>query len=163
MFCETIATIREAVAAVTAAREVGLPTQLSFTMDDENPELLRSGELLTEAVKAVASFDVSTVTLNCSMPETVSLAMPILADIFSKVGGYANGFQSIAPLDAGGTTEGLKVRKDLTPNSYARYALGWVEAGARIIGGCCEVGPSHIAEVKMVLEKEGYNLSLIHI
>lgn len=158
MFCETIATIREAVAAVTAAREVGLPTQLSFTMDDENPERLRSGELLTDAVQAVTPYDVSAITVNCSMPETVTSAMPILADIFPKVGGYANGFQSIAPLDAGGTTEGLKARKDLTPISYARYALSWAEAGARIIGGCCEVGPEHIAAVKTVLEKEGYNI-----
>lgn len=158
MICETMATIREAVAAVTAARDVGLKTVVSFTLDDDNPAQLRSGEPLAEAVDAVATLGVAAVTLNCSMPETVSIAMPLLVPLFHTVGGYANGFQSVAALDVGGTTSHLKTRQDLTPDVYADVALGWVKAGAKIIGGCCEVGPAHIAMMKARCLEAGYDI-----
>ena len=156
MFCETMSTIREAVAAATAATDAGLKTIVSFTLDDENPLQLRSGEALADAVKAVAVVGVEAVTANCSMPETLSAAIPTLLGAFPKIGGYANGFQSVKPLKAGGTTAGLQAREDLTPAAYAQYALGWAEAGAQIIGGCCEVGPAHIAELDRVLRAADY-------
>lgn len=158
IFCETMATIREAVAAVTAAREAGLRTIVSFTLDDKNPSQLRSGEPLADAMSAVRPLGVEAITVNCSAPETVTIAMPMLVDSFPKVGGYANAFESIAALDAGGTTVDLKARKGLTPKTYAEYALNWADAGAQLIGGCCEVGPAHIAEVNRVLSAAGYDL-----
>lgn len=158
MFCETIATIREGVAAVTAAREAGIPTLISFTLDDDKPYHIRSGERLIDAVEAVKHLEPIGVTVNCSMPETVALAIPLLAKHYPRVGGYANGFQSIAPLKAGGTTAGLNARQDLTPSVYAEQTLAWAEAGATIIGGCCEVGPAHIAEIDRVLRLAGYDI-----
>jgi len=159
MFCETMATIREGVAAATAAREAGLRTIVSFTLDDENPAQLRSGESLIDAVTAVAALDVDAVAVNCSTPETISAAMPELAASFPKVGGYANGFRSIAAMDAGGTTAALKARNDVTPTAYAASAVQWADAGAKIIGGCCEVTPDHIAETARVLRGAGYGIT----
>ena len=158
MICETMATIREAFAAASAAREAGIPTIVSFTLDDNKPDHLRSGEPLLEAVSAVAALGLEAITVNCSMPEAVTSAMRRLAGAFPRVGGYANGFQSISPLDAGGTTANLKARQDLTPQAYAEYALGWAEAGAKLIGGCCEVGPEHIAETGRALKDAGYTI-----
>ena len=31
---------------------------------------------------------------------------------------------------------------------YANFAKDWISSGATLIGGCCEVGPAHIAELK---------------
>jgi len=81
------------------------------------------------------------------MPETVERALDVLLEHTPRAGVYANAFQSIAPLDAGGTVAGLKAREDLEPKSYADFAMNWVERGLQIIGGCCEVGPAHIAEL----------------
>lgn len=159
MFCETMATIREATAAATAAREAGLRTMVSFTLDDENPEQLRSGQSLRAAVEAVERLGVEAISVNCSMPETVTAAMPALVASFAAVGGYANGFRSIAELRAGGTTAGLTARDDITPTAYTAYVLQWVEAGAKIIGGCCEIGPAHIAEIARVLRASGYDIT----
>ena len=36
----------------------------------------------------------------------------------------------------------------ITPEAYVRFAVGWVTAGASIVGGCCGVGPEHILELK---------------
>jgi homocysteine S-methyltransferase len=33
----------------------------------------------------------------------------------------------------------------ITPQAYLRHAEAWVEAGATVVGGCCGVGPAHIA------------------
>jgi homocysteine S-methyltransferase len=39
----------------------------------------------------------------------------------------------------------------MDPGGYAAFAQTWVDAGAQLIGGCCEVGPQHIAELKQRL------------
>ncbi|WP_026940814.1 homocysteine S-methyltransferase family protein [Hellea balneolensis] len=159
MLCETLATIREAFTAVKAATEVGLDTVVSFTLDDNNPEALRSGESLSDAIETVIPFGVKAVSVNCSMPETVTAALPLMTKKIPIIGCYANGFQSVALLEVGGTTANLKARQDLTPQLYAQYALEWAKAGVKIIGGCCEVGPSHIAEVRRVLNHAGYEIT----
>ena len=52
----------------------------------------------------------------------------------------------VAPiLEPGATVDVLQQRKDLDPEAYAGFAAGWVTRGAGIVGGCCEVGPAHIA------------------
>ena len=154
--CETMSTIREAKASVTAANESGLPSCVSFTLDDRNPFVLMSGENLSEAIKEMKQLSVEAIMINCSMPETVSQALPLLIGSFQKVGAYANAFQSVESLRAGGTVESLKGRKDLTPDLYLDYALKWLDMGASIIGGCCEVGPRHIKAIHLELIKKGY-------
>ena len=36
----------------------------------------------------------------------------------------------------------------VSPEAYAEEASTWVEAGARIVGGCCGIGPDHIRAVR---------------
>jgi S-methylmethionine-dependent homocysteine/selenocysteine methylase len=36
--------------------------------------------------------------------------------------------------------------------SYAEATLTWVEMGADIVGGCCEIGPEHIACIRQALD-----------
>ena len=40
----------------------------------------------------------------------------------------------------------------VSPEAYAEEASGWVEAGARIVGGCCGIGPAHIRAVREALD-----------
>jgi S-methylmethionine-dependent homocysteine/selenocysteine methylase len=37
------------------------------------------------------------------------------------------------------------IRPDLDPVRYLAWAQTWVECGATIVGGCCGIGPDHIA------------------
>jgi S-methylmethionine-dependent homocysteine/selenocysteine methylase len=41
-----------------------------------------------------------------------------------------------------------EIRADLTPDGYARFAAAWRAEGASIIGGCCGIGPEHIARLR---------------
>ena len=58
-------------------------------------------------------------------------------------------------LKHGGTVDVLGARDDLGPATYAEFAMGWVAAGATIVGGCCEVGPAHIAALRDRLHEAG--------
>ena len=144
---ETMSLTREAVAAARAARASGLPAWIAFTVDDQDGTRLRSGESLIDAAKAVVDIGVDAILINCSAPEAITAAMPILAQQGIPFGGYANGFEAAAELEAGGTVDALSAREGMTPAVYAGHVQDWMDAGATLIGGCCEIGPAHIAEL----------------
>jgi S-methylmethionine-dependent homocysteine/selenocysteine methylase len=60
------------------------------------------------------------------------------------IGAYANAFPPQPPdADAAGGLD--PIRADLTPERYTEFARSWQSQGATIIGGCCGIGPEHIA------------------
>ena len=154
--CETMSLAREARAATIAAAESGLPVWVSFTVDDGDGTRLRSGESLAEAAAQVVAAGATHLLINCSVPEAVTSAMDVLAETGVPFGGYANAFTSVDALKPGGTVDVLEARKDLDPAAYAEHVLGWVRQGATMVGGCCEVGPAHIAAIAERLNAEGY-------
>lgn len=147
---ETMASIDQARGALMGLGVTGKPVWLALTVDDETGSNLRSGEPLADVLPLLAEFKPEAVFINCSVPEAVSVALPHLAGCGIPIGAYANGFTGIArEFDAiGATVDLLKARSDLDPDAYAAFAQGWVKDGATLIGGCCEVGPAHIAELK---------------
>ncbi|SDN94286.1 homocysteine S-methyltransferase family protein [Vreelandella arcis] len=156
--CETMSLAREARAATMAAVESQLPVWVAFTVDDSDGTRLRSGEPLVAAAQDVAALGAERIIVNCSVPEAVTTAMRELAKLNVPFGGYANGFTSVAPLQPGGAVDKLASRTDLDPTAYAGHALRWVEQGATVVGGCCEVGPAHIAALVKRLTDKGYRL-----
>ena len=156
---ETISNIAEARAALTAVKQAGMPGFVGLTICDDNSNRLRSGEELSDALDQLLPLGPDGIMVNCSLPEAVSAAMPVLAGLPVPFGGYANGFTSIDALRPGGTVASLSARTDLGPEAYADFACSWVEAGATIIGGCCEVGPAHIAHLADRLRNDGHRLT----
>lgn len=151
--CETMSCIREAVAATAAAAATGKPVWTAFTVNDTQGTRLRSGESLADGAVAARDAGAGAVLANCSVPEAVADALPALAAAGLPYGGYANGFVAAASLMPGGTVDGLAARHDLDPAAYADHVGAWIEASATIVGGCCEVGPAHIAEIARRLGK----------
>ncbi|MGB3724512.1 MAG: homocysteine S-methyltransferase family protein [Glaciecola sp.] len=145
--CETMSSITEASAACVAAKESGKPVWLALSVKDDNSQQLRSGEALSVALKELAQYQPDAVLLNCSKPEAIDACWPIMQQSNFVLGAYANGFTSVETLFPGDTVEHLQTRKDLTPQAYADKAQGWIEQGATIVGGCCEIGPAHIAQL----------------
>ena len=147
--CETLSCVVEARAAVIAAKSTGKPVWLSWSIEDSGAAKLRSGESIREAWEDIAGSGISAVLLNCSPPEAISKVLPELVSLSDlPVGAYANAFTPIPEKwDYHGEESIPPSRTDVTPQAYADHAAGWIAAGARIIGGCCEVGPAHIAEL----------------
>lgn len=157
--CETMASAEEARAAVTAASESGKPVWVSWTLADHGAPRLRSGETIAAAVNALDDLPVAARLLNCCRPEAIAAALPELVALGGPVGAYANGFTSVEALKHGGTVDVLHARHDLDPQAYADQAIGWVDVGAGIVGGCCEVGPAHIAALRDKLTQAGHQIS----
>ena len=156
--CETMLSAAEARAATVAARESGKPVWTALSVNDADGTVLRSGEGVAAGAQAAVDAGAEAVLINCSSPEAIATAMPRLAGIGVPFGGYANGFVSIGDLQAGGTVDVLEARDDLGPASYADHAMGWVASGAAIVGGCCEIGPGHIAALGQRLAAEGHEI-----
>lgn len=155
---ETISNIKEAQAAIEVALETGKPVFMSFTIADNHPDQIRSGETIEEALSAVKNYSLDALLFNCSFPETIGEGLKALGHLEKPFGGYANGFTSVEPLKPGKTVDLLSARHDMHEEKYAQHAMDWIKAGATIVGGCCEVGPSHIDYLRRQLQEQGYNI-----
>ncbi len=157
--CETMSSIKEAKAAITAATSYNkIETWCALSLEDSENSRLRSGEKLTSAVTALQEFDHEALLLNCSIPEAISSSIDKIKNSGKFSGAYANGFTSIKALNLGGTVDKLTSRRDLDPEKYTSFALDWVSKGAKIVGGCCEISPSHIAHLNAALGVLGYSV-----
>lgn len=159
MLCETLASLKEIRAAATAAKESGKPVWVGMTVRDDGSGLLRGGESLADAHAILDEIGVEARLLNCSKPEAISASWSEFAKSSAALGAYANGFTAVDSLKPGGTVKSLEARHDLGPSQYAEFALDWVRDGARIVGGCCEVGPEHIAALRDDLVTAGHQIS----
>lgn len=147
---ETISSLDAARGAVQGAKVPGKPVWLAFSVDDDDGTVLRSGEPVADAVKVAEEEGAAALMINCSRPEAISATMPIIAKASMPTGAYANGFTRITEAFKSARPEitDLSERHDLGPEAYADFCDAWAKDGATILGGCCEVGPAHIAELK---------------
>ena len=156
---ETGASLAHARSALAAARDAapGRPVWIAVTLDDEDGTLLRSGEAVADLLPILSDGGAAAVLANCSAPEAMPAALEIFARGDLPFGAYANGFTQItkAFLGARPTVDALSARRDMGPEIYAEHVMGWVGQGASIVGGCCEVGPAHIAAIDRRLREAG--------
>lgn len=155
--CETQSLIAEPVAVKALLDKLDSehkPLWVSFTLEDSEPTdvpRLRSGESVEDAVNAMLDLKVSAILFNCCQPEVIQEALIIAKGCIDKrnaeqvqLGAYANAFPP-QPKDAT-ANDGLdELRADLTPPAYLVWAEKWQQQGASLIGGCCGIGPEHIA------------------
>jgi S-methylmethionine-dependent homocysteine/selenocysteine methylase len=153
---ETQSSLAEVQFARAALKDDRRPFWASFTLDDANEDLsrpkLRSGECVAMAVGAVLDLGIDAILFNCSQPEVMAGAVDAAQaaraarNVPVKIGIYANAFP---PQREEAANEGLSdIRADLTPENYARFAQDWIKLGADIVGGCCGIGPEHIAALR---------------
>lgn len=131
---------------------------VSFTLQDEiqlEHPLLRSGESLEQAAELITRLKANAVLFNCCQPEVVLQAIKEIKALLPetvKIGAYANAFP---PQNSEATAnDGLdEIRADLNPELYLNFAKQWQDAGATLIGGCCGIGPEHIAELSQFFKQ----------
>jgi S-methylmethionine-dependent homocysteine/selenocysteine methylase len=52
-------------------------------------------------------------------------------------------------------SRGWAFTEELSPEEYAETARGWIERGARIVGGCCGTTPAHSRALRQVIDLGG--------
>lgn len=155
---ETVTSLDHAEGSLRATDGQGKPVWLAISTDDFDGTVFRSGEKLADVAPIVAAHQVDAVLLNCSRPEVVADGLEVIKSFGKPFGAYANGFTKISDGFKAEfpTVDALTERTDLGPEPYAAFAMGWVDQGASIVGGCCEVGPDHIAELARQLRDAGH-------
>jgi homocysteine S-methyltransferase len=130
---ETVPDVDEAEALVDLVRSLGVPAWLSYTIDGTRT---RAGQPLSDAFAVAAGVpEIVAVGVNCCSPGDVLPAIR-LANVGKPVIVYPN---------SGELWDG---RAWTGTRTFTKYlAAQWVSAGARIVGGCCRVGPADIAEL----------------
>jgi S-methylmethionine-dependent homocysteine/selenocysteine methylase len=129
-------------AALQAATETGLPVWLgisAFVRADGTlgtlPEL-GDGDSVADLLDALATPGLAAITVMHSRPEACLAAVEIIGRHYpGPVGVYA---------ETGDWQPPNWVFDGLSPAGYLEQATTWADRGARLIGGCCGVGPEHI-------------------
>ncbi|MFX0541827.1 homocysteine S-methyltransferase family protein [Roseovarius sp. S4756] len=160
LLIESAASVEQATGALMGCKDADVPVWLAVTVMDDNGNRLRSGERVDELADAIARHKPEAVLINCTRPEVVGAGLIGLREFGLPFGAYANGFDHITEgfLKDAPTVDALEARRDLTPELYADFAMGWIAQGATIVGGCCEVGPDHIAELAARLRAAGHTI-----
>jgi homocysteine S-methyltransferase len=137
---ETIPDVDEAEALVNLVQSLGVPAWLSYTIDGTRT---RAGQPLADAFAvAVGVPEIVAVGVNCCAPDDVLPAIGQARETGKPVIVYPN---------SGERWDSAR-RAWVGPSRFsARLAVQWAAAGARVIGGCCRVRPTDIAELATAL------------
>jgi methionine synthase I (cobalamin-dependent)/5,10-methylenetetrahydrofolate reductase len=140
LILETFADLTELAEAVRAAREAcDLPVvaQMSFTEDGRT----RYGHTPPEVVSALEGLGVDALGANCGVGP-----VPML-EVVQQMVACARTPVSAQPNAGFPTLVDERYLYLTSPAHMATYARAMVEAGARIVGGCCGTTPEHIAAI----------------
>jgi homocysteine S-methyltransferase len=120
------------------------PAWISFSCRDG--DRLWDGTPIEEAVRACAGVErLCAVGINCTHPRYVGTLVGRVSSVTDlPVVAYPNSGEAWDA--ARGLWTGPKA-------SWIDEVEGWVEAGARIVGGCCRVGPDEIRLLRARLEE----------
>ncbi len=136
---ETVPCLAEVEAVLAELDGSGVPAWLSLSTANG---LTRAGEPIGEAFAMAADVaEVVAVGVNCSSPADAGAAVPVAG---------AHGPAVVYPNSGQGwnaATRSWEGRSAFDPADVA----AWVEAGARLVGGCCRVGTGDITALRATL------------
>ncbi|XP_039984195.1 homocysteine S-methyltransferase YbgG [Xiphias gladius] len=145
---ETIPSLKEAEALVELLREFpNSKAWLSFSCKDGR--CISDGSPFTDAVQiAKRSTQLVAVGVNCCSPALVEPLLDSAGSLLSQDMSWVVYPNSGEEWDAerGWLTSGK------TSASIPKLSQTWMKQGAALIGGCCRIGPAHIAELRQQLK-----------
>lgn len=147
---ETVPALAEVEALAAEVDRLGIPAWISITAIAERDGVVRTahGERASEAFAIAASVPAIIATgINCCDPVLVADAV---ADV------SAHGLPAVTYPNSGETWDGYARRWTGDSRRAVAEAPQWVAAGARLVGGCCRVGPEDIAALSERLASPGH-------
>ncbi len=137
---ETMNDSLESKAAVIAAKEItDVPIFVSNVYDETHKTMTGSSPMVMTTI--MNGLGVDAVGANCSLgPDKMLEIVPEL---------YAGADIPVIFMPNAGMPkmDGDRVVYDVGPEEFASYAVKAVEAGARLLGGCCGTTPEHIKQM----------------
>ena len=141
--------------ALKVIETFNLPVLVGIHLRDNG--LLPSGEKINDIVKKYKNNNWLGVIMACISPKAYEVVAKDLQQLDISYGFKLNAFKKIPEGytvaskdqwgDAGNPTTVLGKNTDLNESKFYEYAKKFKENGATILGGCCEIRPSHIKEI----------------
>ena len=145
--------VKEVKCGIEAIKEFKKPYLVGLHVSEGTT--LPSGEKIKD-VKKIIDENALGVLLSCVSPENFEKNLKELKSLNIPFGFKLNGFvttklrESYTSVFLGkksNPNEILGKRQDLTPTKIQEIAKKFKDAGATILGGCCETNPSHIKAI----------------
>ncbi len=149
---ETMSDPAEAVVGVQAAKACnpGVPVVVTYAFQLTAPGEFRSmmGTSVDEAVRRAIEAGAEIVGANCGTALSLDHYVELAGQLVAAAGGDA---AIIVQPNAGSprTVDGRTVY-DASPEEMAATARRLIDAGVRIVGGCCGTTPGHLAAMSSV-------------
>jgi 5-methyltetrahydrofolate--homocysteine methyltransferase len=147
---ETMFDLREALAALSAARATGLPVLASMTFERRKRGFFTiMGDPLASSLVALGEAGADAVGFNCSVTSQVMVAMVEEARRTVTIPIVAQPNAGLPRVTLEGTVY------DESPDAFASGLVAMVSAGARLVGGCCGTTPEFVARAREILDAMG--------
>jgi homocysteine S-methyltransferase len=141
--------------ALKTIESFNLPVLVGIHVRDNGQ--LPSGETIKDIVKKYKNNNWLGIITACVSPKAYQLVSNDLEKLEMPYGFKLNAFKKIPEGysvaskdqwgDAGNPTTVLGKNTDLNESKFYEYAKKFMKDGATILGGCCEIRPSHIKEI----------------
>src|ERR1700737_3490969 len=141
LLLETFFALDEALAAMGGIRHASaLPLVVSFSFDRGTRSMM--GLKPTTMMEAIRPLGVAAIGANCGR------SLADMERVVAELAGLNAGIPLWIKPNAGlPRMVGDVARYDTGPAEMAEYASHFIEAGARVIGGCCGSSPEHISAI----------------
>ena len=151
-YFDVLSSVKEFRIAIKSIKEFNKPYLIGAHISDGTS--LPSGEKISEIISKIKHNKLLGIILSCISPENYELNLNEIKKLGVPFGFKLNAFIKTNPKPnytgafneskTGNPNEFLGVREDLTPEKMSVFAKKFKDAGATILGGCCETRPSHI-------------------
>ena len=151
-YFDVLSSVKEFKIAIESISQFNKPYLIGAHISDGTN--LPSGEKISEIMTKIKHEKLLGIILSCISPENYELNLDEIKNLGVPFGFKLNGFIKTNPKPnytgafneskTGNPNEFLGVREDLTPEKMSKFAKKFKDAGATILGGCCETRPSHI-------------------
>ena len=154
-YFDVLSSVREFSLAIKAIESFKKPYLIGAHISEGVK--LPSGENISEIMTTIDHKKLLGIMLSCVSPENYEKNLDEIKSLGVPFGFKLNGFVTTKPAagytntfnksKTGNPNEFLGHREDLIPEKMALFVKKFKEAGATILGGCCETRPAHIKEM----------------
>ena len=154
-YFDVLSSVREFKLAIEAIESFDKPHLIGAHISEGVK--LPSGENISKIITTIDHKNLLGIILSCVSPENYEKNLNEIKSLGVPFGFKLNGFITTKPTSgytntfnkskSGNPNEFLGHREDLVPKKMALFVKKFKEAGATILGGCCETRPAHIKEM----------------